>query len=286
MTSRATPRHKTHRQAVARGVLAVYVRTWNSVIRPIEPENATMDKRNTTTTTTRTTLGDDMSTSNTRTLTTDLAYRSMRDALDTLRLTHSDIHSAPGATWYADENMMLARVCIETRTDLFRGACYIGASSINTGPEHGRRWVYARLRGDYSIGHVPAAVSAWGRVTMSATWTDAREALTVATSKARKVKNFACNVLTGGEPCEHSVPCATMDRHMLRLATYDNVAAFTTKKVPEGATYDLIADALRRLADEVNMTPANLQAILWVALADRNKSLRSIIAVNGTWSSI
>ena len=216
-----------------------------------------------------------------RKLTIDSAYQSLADALSALMMTHPNPHTAPGATWYAEENSMLADVCRKTRTLLFHGAAYIGASSINTGPEHGRRWVYARLNGDYSIGHVPAAISAWERIKSTSTWQDARAALTVPTSRAYKIKNFSCNVLTGGAPCDHDDACVTIDRHMYRLATYD-----TVKAVPEGATYNIIAEAMRRLARDIDMHVADLQAILWVALADRNKSLRSIVAVNGTWQAI
>jgi hypothetical protein len=228
--------------------------------------------------------GETMSAIDRLSLTEDIAYASLSAALDALRLTHADIFSAPGVSWYREEFGMLATVCAETGTATFHGASYIGASSINTGPAHGRRWVYARLRGDFSLGHVPAACAAWSRVSVTTCWQDARDALTVKDSPSYKVKNFACNVLTGGDVCAHDVACVTMDRHMLRLSTWDNVKAYTSKKVPTGAEYVTIANAMRRLARDVNMTPANLQAILWVAIADRDKSLRCIVARDGAWS--
>jgi len=175
--------------------------------------------------------------------------------------------SERGASWYLDYRAELdagrpANVTLDV-------ACAIvGLSSINTGPERGMTWTLATLHGA-SGGHVPTAVLRAVPIMQRAatlTFEEARElAVPFDPKGSRKVRSFACNVRTGGAPCqcEHGA-CVTVDRWANRIATGDDDAG-----VPKGAEYDAVAAAYRLAAERIGIAPAILQAILWVAVAER-----------------
>ncbi len=78
-------------------------------------------------------------------------------------------------------------------------------------------------------------------------------------ANALKIRSFACNM--GG--CRD---CVTVDRHAHNVATNG-----ARTYVPKGDEYRTIADAYRTVAAIVGETPADLQAIAWVALRDSLK---------------
>jgi hypothetical protein len=206
---------------------------------------------------------------------------ALRQVCDILVSRHSSLSAAPGAGWYAAEHDMLQDAIADTPYTLWQGSCAIGASSVNSGPRLGRIWAYARMHGDDSIGHVPVAVAAYHRAMLAPDWDTARRALITPKSAARKIMSFACNVYTGGQPCEHETVCVTADRWMARVMTW---GAFNG--VPEGARYDAMAEAMRIVAAEYDVYPAVLQAVVWVAVADEDKSLRCATLQDGTWVAI
>jgi hypothetical protein len=113
-------------------------------------------------------------------------------------------------------------------------------------------------------GHLPLVVSrALDILTSAVDFETARDIACPSTSPSRKVRSFTCNVRTGGQTCEHEVPCVTIDRWAHFVATDG-----ARKDVPSGKMYERVADAYRQVAAERGIPVAILQAVVWVVVAE------------------
>ena len=169
-----------------------------------------------------------------------------------------------GTAWYSNYRELLNN---NRGTVPLKNACgVIAVSSINTNPTQGMNWATKFMRGVLN-GHLQVACNR--AATILTMLEDNLDAILYtacpATSPARKVRNFGCNVFTGGMHCSHIVPCVTVDRWANRIATGDMKAG-----VPSGKNYDAIADAYRSVAQIVGLPVAILQAITWVSVAEPN----------------
>ena len=171
-----------------------------------------------------------------------------------------------GRSWYRDYRATLNAAAKDASVPTFKAYGIIGVSSINTRPDVGMKWTIATMNGTVG-GHLGIAVKRAAAILSSArSFNQARDIACApdAKSGARKVRNFSCNVATGGNPCKHDVPCVTIDRWAHYVATNGE-----RKDVPTGATYDAVASAYRTVAAELGIAPAILQAVLWVSVAEK-----------------
>lgn len=168
-----------------------------------------------------------------------------------------------GAAWYADYAERLARHATDAGVDFDIACAIVGVSSINTRPEPALRWTSEVLRGRMG-GHLPLVCERATSILASAIdFETAREIACPAASPSRKVRSFACNVRTGGQTCEHDVPCVTIDR-WAHFVAVDGAR----KDVPSGRMYERVADAYRTVAAERGIPVAILQAVVWVTVAE------------------
>ena len=174
----------------------------------------------------------------------------------------TDGRESRGHDWYRSYAQRLRRAAREAGATFGQACGLIGVSSINTNPTQGINWAIATMNGATG-GHLPLVVTRGAAILTAATFEAARDLACPATSDARKVRNFACNVHTYGKVCRHDVPCVTIDRWANRIATGNPKAG-----VPKGKAYDAVADAYRMVAAEFGLAPATLQAILWVTVAE------------------
>ena len=124
-----------------------------------------------------------------------------------------------GAEWYRDYAERLAQHAEQAGVNFDIACAVVGVSSINTRPEPGLVWT-ARMLNGATGGHLPLVVSrARSILSDAADFETAREIACPSTSPSRKVRSFTCNVRTGGQTCDHDVPCVTIDRWAHYVAT-------------------------------------------------------------------
>lgn len=172
--------------------------------------------------------------------------------------------SARGRVWYPDYRDRTLRHAAETGTPEHRALGIVAVSSINTRPEPGLAWSRKVMQGETG-GHLPLACERAAQILASAeTFEEARDIATpYAPTGPRKVRSFACNVRTGGETCEHPEPCVTIDRWAIYIWSDG-----AEKSVPKGRKYDRIAADYRAAAEARGVTPATMQAVTWVTVAE------------------
>lgn len=186
--------------------------------------------------------------------------------VESIRAAYANVtseHHERGADWYRDYAERLARHASDSGVNFDIACAIVGVSSINTRPEPGLRWTSEVMRGRTG-GHLPLVCERAATILQTATdFETAREIACPSTSPSRKVRSFTCNVRTGGQTCDHDVPCVTIDRWAHFIATDG-----TRKDVPSGRMYDRVADAYRTVAAELGIPVAILQAVLWVTVAE------------------
>jgi hypothetical protein len=163
-----------------------------------------------------------------------------------------------GRAWYPGMVAIMAAHASDTGLSIEQCAAVYAATSINTGWSQNLKNASAALA-DYGAGILPFANGGTlgliiSKVRAIIAGADIETTLS-ADPKNLKIKNFTRNLAGDFE-------AVTVDRWAMRVA----YATIDNGYVPTGEEYATIADAYRIVAAEFGETPADTQAITWVAI--------------------